>query len=57
MASNALDLDYRTRIHKISGVWRVDYYLPYSGHLYATCDTWDEALIEANHIEVTRNWG
>lgn len=49
--------EYRTRVYKLEeGRWRVMYWLPYSGHLYADHETWQEAMDDAEMIEVARVW-
>lgn len=48
---------HKTRVHRIArGVWRVDYYLPYSGMLFVKTSTWAEAMVEAWHVEEIRPW-
>lgn len=48
--------EYKTKIHKWFGKWRVDYYLPYSGFLYEEFDDWKQAINEAFSIEQNRIW-
>lgn len=51
-------LEYRTRIRKnrATGVWILDYWIPYSGFLRAEFPTWDEALADAIVIETEKAW-
>jgi hypothetical protein len=56
MGRNDIVPEYRTRVHKMAGKWRVDYYMPYGGFLYAEFDTWDEANAEVPKILEQKMW-
>ena len=47
---------YRTRVFKLYDKWRVEYYMPYSGFLYADHDKWTEAMIDACDVEQQKVW-
>lgn len=48
--------EYRTHVRKIGDKWRVDYHLPYSGHMWVSYNTWARAMREAWKIEDERQW-
>ena len=56
MSPRSIAFERRTRVSKRGGQWRVDYWLPYSGHMWVSYRTWGRAMREAWQIEETRQW-
>lgn len=47
---------HKTRVSKYGHIWRIDYYLPFSGFLLTYEPTWQDAMNEAWDIEKQRIW-
>lgn len=46
-----------TRVYKLNGMWRAEYYMPYGGVLYGDHVTWREAMDDAIAASKQAAWG
>lgn len=50
-------LVHPTRVFKLHGMWRAEYYMPYGGVLYGDHVTWREAMDDALRAVEQAAWG
>jgi hypothetical protein len=55
--NNETDYQFRTRVFKYKGKWRLVNYMPYGGVGYDDFETWSIAMEHAWRAEEQKAWG